>query len=211
MLQVPSNFVEMLNGSDLTDFHQQVILGLGGCDDSVCTSIPQDLDFLSSDEGAEEDLNIKKSLSYLQSKATSLPQYASCTDLDLTEDEGDGSSSNLLLTIRTLAPKQLTVEAQQNKSIVIAWNPPECPIEKIDSYLVLVDGQAHATLKATESNLRATVQNFDASQIHRISVKTVGTNTKMSNEAACTMVIGKDAPLGPTGKFTECKLSLLYI
>ena len=47
---VPSNFVEKLEGDDLVDFHQQVVLGVGDCDDSVCTSIPQDLDFLSSDE-----------------------------------------------------------------------------------------------------------------------------------------------------------------
>ena len=47
---VPSNFVEKLEGDDLVDFHQQVVLGVGDCDDSVCTSVPQDLDFLSSDE-----------------------------------------------------------------------------------------------------------------------------------------------------------------
>ncbi len=40
---VPSNFVERLEAGsqELADFHQQVVLGLGDCDDSVCTSIPQ--------------------------------------------------------------------------------------------------------------------------------------------------------------------------
>lgn len=39
---VPSNFVERLSGGDeLAEFYQQVVLGMGDCDDSVCTSIPQ--------------------------------------------------------------------------------------------------------------------------------------------------------------------------
>ena len=37
------------------------------------------------------------------------------------------------------------------------------------------------------------------SAIHRLSVKTVcADNGRSSQEAACTVVVGKDAPLGPT-------------
>ena len=57
---VPSNFVEKLEGEELFDFHQQVVLGLGDCDDSVCTSIPQDLDFMSSDEALEADRPLRQ-------------------------------------------------------------------------------------------------------------------------------------------------------
>ena len=41
-------------------------------------------------------------------------------------------------------------------------------------------------------------QGYNVSVIHRVSVKTVGTGGRGSNEAACTMVFGKDAPLAPT-------------
>ena len=51
---------------------------------SVCTSIAQDLDFISSDEGYEE------SRKYFTSRKATLSHYASCTDLDMTEDEADG-------------------------------------------------------------------------------------------------------------------------
>lgn len=88
-------------------------MGFGDCDDSVCTSIPQDLDFISSDEGVDEPLNgggekyfTKKMSSspssYSGGNAAStskdrlnnlLPMYASCTDLEMTEDEGEGGAN----------------------------------------------------------------------------------------------------------------------
>jgi RIMS-binding protein 2 len=212
---VPSNFVEKLEGDDLVDFHQQVVLGVGDCDDSVCTSIPQDLDFLSSDELDETTVKTttKSGSAYFSARKTVtnlLPQYASCTDLELSEEDenggggnsgdGGGSSSN---GGKVPAPKQLTLEALQNKSLVIGWNPPtDYSSNKIESYHVIVDGNVQATVEPTAENgskqLRATVQGFNASVIHRVSVKTVGTNGRNSNEAACTMVFGKDAPLSPT-------------
>lgn len=47
---MPSNFVEKLVGEDLVEFHQSVVLGLRDGDESVSTSVPQDLDFISQDE-----------------------------------------------------------------------------------------------------------------------------------------------------------------
>ena len=79
--------------------HQQVVLGLGDCDDSVCTSVPLDLDVLSVC-GDEVDMRpqpvpAKRSSKSLVAtggngcreepedfpvhKAQLLPQYASCT------------------------------------------------------------------------------------------------------------------------------------
>jgi hypothetical protein len=219
---VPSNFVGRLENEDLIDFHQQVVLGLGDCDDSVCTSIPQDLDIISSDEGVEASnysRATRKSKSYLNSNMTSnatnsqtqqlsnnlrkssltLPQYASCTDLEMTEDEGDGPSRDNASKVPP-SPKQLTLETQHNKSLVIAWNPPDdLPVTKIESYEVLVDGVVHSSIKSGDNNeLKVTVSALDLSMIHRFCVKTVGGNRRKSHEAACTMVIGKDAPLGPT-------------
>ena len=47
---VPSNFVEKLVGDDLLDFHQRVVLGRGESQESLSTSLPQDLDFNSTEE-----------------------------------------------------------------------------------------------------------------------------------------------------------------
>ena len=210
---VPSNFVEKLEGEELFDFHQQVVLGLGDCDDSICTSIPQDLDFMSSDEMDDKPVSSRKNKSEppVQSSALQktplLPQYASCTDLDMTEDE-DGSDF-----IKGIpSPRLLTFEPQQNRSVVIGWSPPEIKPNLISAYQVIIDSSLHATVKPTD--LKATVNNLDLSYIHRISVKAVS-NNKTSNEAGCTMVIGKDAPLRPTSvkatRVTSTSVTLSWI
>lgn len=205
---VPSNFVEKLEGEELYDFHQQVVLGLGDCDDSVCTSIPQDLDFMSSDEGLEADTPLKKAKSQQQPQPVhihkvSLPQYASCTDLDMTEDEDGPEAAAAVIGLKgqVPCPRLLTFEPQQNRSIVIAWSPPETKANHISAYQLIVDSGLYATLKASDfpsNNFKATITNLDLSFIHRISVKAVTKDQKASNEAGCTMVIGKDAPLRPT-------------
>lgn len=185
---VPSNFVERLEGDHLVEFYQSVFLGIGDGDDSVCTSIPQDLDFISSDEGIEECQK------YFTSRKATLSHYASCTDLDMTEDEADAQSTSDYVA----PPKHLTLETQLNKSFVIGWSSSDCLASYIDHYQVLVDGEVKNTVRSTEKTHKAIAHGYDFSQIHRISVKAIGTNMKSSNEAACTMVVGKDAPLGPT-------------
>ena len=185
---VPSNFVERLEGDTLIEFYQSVFLGIGD-GDSVCTSIAQDLDFISSDEGYEE------SKKYFSSRKATLSHYASCTDLDMTEDEGEASDA---AGEYVAPPKHLTLETQMNKSFVIGWSAPECPVAYIDHYQVIVDGEVKANVKHVENSLKTIVHGYDFGHTHRISVKTIGTNKKSSNEAACTMVVGKDAPLGPT-------------
>ena len=185
---VPSNFVERLEGEHLVDFYKSVFLGIGDGDDSVCTSIAQDLDFISSDEGAEES-----QAKYFTSRRATLSHYASCTDLDITEDEGDGQEAE-----HAAAPKHLTLETQLNKSFVIGWSPPTNQPSSLDSYQVMVDGEVKEEVKATEKALKAVAHGYDFGKVHRISVKTVSASRKSSAEAACTMVVGKDAPLGPT-------------
>ena len=192
---VPSNFVERLEGETLIEFYQSVFLGIGD-GDSVCTSIAQDLDFISSDEGYEE------SKKYFSSRKATLSHYASCTDLDMTEDEGDASDCNGGNDDNVAPPRHLTLETQMNKSFVIGWSAPDCPAANIDHYEVIIDGEVKADVKHVENDDSATmktiVHGYDFGQTHRISVKTVGRNKKSSHEAACTMVVGKDAPLGPT-------------
>ena len=185
---VPSNFVERLEGEELIEFYQSVVMGIGDGDDSVCTSIAQDLDFISSDEGTADE-----PLKYFSSRKATLSHYASCTDLDMTEDEGDGSSED-----HVPPPRHLTLETQLNKSFLIGWSAPDCPAGVIENFQVHVDGEVKSTINAGDKTLKAVVPGYDPAQIHRITIKSVGMNKKSSKEAACTMIIGKDAPLGPT-------------
>merc|ERR1719336_3255064 len=94
-------------------------------------------------------------------------------------------------------PKQLTLERQLNKSILIGWNPPDCPPGIIEMYHVYVDGFLKTTVRASDKT-RALVEGVDSTKPHRISVRSVTINRRTSRDAACTMIIGKDAPLGPS-------------
>ncbi|XP_045523230.1 RIMS-binding protein 2 isoform X5 [Pieris brassicae] len=102
------------------------------------------------------------------------------------------------------APRQLTLERQLNKSVLIGWTAPEGVQQaNIESYHVYVDGVLKTTVKATERT-RALVEGVDSNRFlhfkpHRISVRSVTATRRTSRDAACTMVIGRDtANMGPT-------------
>ncbi|KRT80505.1 Fibronectin domain-containing protein, partial [Oryctes borbonicus] len=97
------------------------------------------------------------------------------------------------------APKQLTLERQLNKSVLISWTAPDVgPGNQIESYHVYVDGVLKTTIKATERT-RALVEGVDSNRPHRISVRSVTANRRTSRDAACTMIIGKEThQLGPS-------------
>ncbi|XP_074041769.1 RIMS binding protein isoform X4 [Leptinotarsa decemlineata] len=98
------------------------------------------------------------------------------------------------------APRQLTLERQLNKSVLISWTAPDGigPGNQIESYHVYVDGVLKATIKATERT-RALVEGVDSNRPHRISVRSVTANRRTSRDAACTMIIGRDThSLGPS-------------
>ncbi|XP_037796181.1 uncharacterized protein LOC119591500 [Penaeus monodon] len=300
---VPSNFVEKLVGEDLIEFHQSVVMGLRDGDESMSTSVPQDLDFISQDESQLIDttapvkfvknifkgvtglfgpgdkngaptlvstvlgstgsaaqalipkgplipqtsqvsglLNPLSSLNPLGTQAgqsqklapgqQNPPQhgvftaklaanqtrhnaYTSYIDLeDIIEEEEEtlgeherrllvqgkllSRPENLFFSVLVPPPVQLTLERQLNKSILIGWNPPpDAPPGSIESYHVYVNGLLKTTVRASERT-RALVEGVDSTKLHRISVRSVTPNRRTSRDAACTMVIGKDAPLGPT-------------
>ncbi|XP_050668383.1 peripheral-type benzodiazepine receptor-associated protein 1 [Leptidea sinapis] len=97
------------------------------------------------------------------------------------------------------APRQLTLERQLNKSVLIGWTAPEGVQQaNIESYHVYVDGVLKTTVKASERT-RALVEGVDSNRPHRISVRSVTVSRRTSRDAACTMVIGRDtANMGPT-------------
>lgn len=64
------------------------------------------------------------------------------------------------------APRQLTLERQLNKSVLISWTAPEGigPGNHIESYHVYVDGVLKTTIKATERT-RALVEGVDSNRV----------------------------------------------
>ena len=109
-------------------------------------------------------------------------------------------------------PRQLTLERQLNKSIMIGWNHPDTNPGIVDCYHVYVDGNLRTTVKVTERP-RALVEGVDSNRVspnsvmeyfshlpfqpHRISVHSVTADRRRSRDAACTMIIGKGAPFQP--------------
>ncbi|XP_046682775.1 RIMS-binding protein 2 isoform X2 [Homalodisca vitripennis] len=189
---VPSNFIQKLVGDDLLEFHQSVIQGLRDCDDSASTNIPQDLDYHQLNSGSAKRKN-KRILPGNQEYSKRI-----VTDIELVDALDDEEEEAHTGEGPVPAPKQLTLERQLNKSVLIGWNPPEMATSPpIDCYHVYVDGVLKVTVKATERT-RALVEGVDSNRPHRISVRSVTANRRTSRDAACTMVIGKDVPLGPS-------------
>ncbi|XP_039298084.1 RIMS-binding protein 2 [Nilaparvata lugens] len=183
---VPSNFIQKLVGDDLLEFHQAVIQGLRDCDDSASTNIPQDLDYhhANADDYTKQSSQQYETVDYLED--------------DEEEVSNTGEGPDVFFSLLVPAPKQLTLERQLNKSILIGWNPPDLSCSSpIDCYHVYVDGVLKVTVKTTERT-RALVEGVDSTRPHRISVRSVTANRRTSRDAACTMVIGKDVQLGPS-------------
>lgn len=67
------------------------------------------------------------------------------------------------------APRQLTLERQLNKSVLISWTAPDGtgPGNQIESYHVYVDGVLKTTIKATERT-RALVEGVDSNRVSLI-------------------------------------------
>ncbi|KAL0267033.1 UNVERIFIED_CONTAM: hypothetical protein PYX00_009410 [Menopon gallinae] len=191
---VPSNFIQKLVGDDLLEFHQSVVLNLRDVDDCNSTTIPQDLDMAAQNQEylGEGVYRRTDGGPFMEMEAEMLLEE------DDTMNENPEGQADLFFSVLVPAPKQLTLERQLNKSILIGWNHPDTPSPApIDSYHVYVDGVLKTTVKATERT-RALVEGVDSNRPHRISVRSVTQNRRTSRDAACTMVIGKDIPLGPT-------------
>ena len=93
-------------------------------------------------------------------------------------------------------PKRLIPERQLHKSILIGWLHPDCPKGFIESYQIYVDGVLKCCIPSNERT-KALVEGVDSSIPHRISVRAVTTVGRMSKDAACTIVIGKNVPFAP--------------
>lgn len=75
-------------------------------------------------------------------------------------------TADLFFSVLVPAPKQLTLERQLNKSVLISWTAPDVgPGNQIESYHVYVDGVLKATIKATERT-RALVEGVDSNRVN---------------------------------------------
>ena len=78
----------------------------------------------------------------------------------------------LFLSVLVPPPRQLTLERQLNKSILIGWNHPDgTPPEtgQIALYHVYVDGILRTTVRATDRS-RALIEGVDSSKVYHLSV-----------------------------------------
>ncbi|KAK0167291.1 hypothetical protein PV327_004709 [Microctonus hyperodae] len=175
---VPANFVQKLVGDDLLEFHQAV-LGLRDVDDAASTNIPQC--YL-------QDIDLELAL-YEEGNRNRQAELSAYAELDNIADEDEHEPP-------VPAPQHLTLERQLNKSVLIGWTAPDNP-HQLECYHVYVDGNLKVTVKATDRT-RALVEGVDSTRPHRISVRSVTHSRRTSRDAACTMVIGKDAAVGPT-------------
>ncbi|GBP00573.1 RIMS-binding protein 2 [Eumeta japonica] len=170
---VPANFVQRLIGDDLLEFHQAVVATLRDVDESATTAV--------------SDMSLSREVARLSEVA------------DIGEGAEDDDNGEVFFSSLVPAPRQLTLERQLNKSVLIGWTSPEGVQQaNIESYHVYVDGVLKTTVKATERT-RALVEGVDSNRPHRISVRSVTASRRTSRDAACTMVIGRDtAHMGPT-------------
>lgn len=93
-------------------------------------------------------------------------------------------------------PKRLMVERQLHKSLLLSWLHPDAPRGFIDSFHVYVDGVLKISVPAGERT-KALIEGVESAMAHRISVRAVTPNGRMSKDAACTVVIGRNVPFAP--------------
>ena len=67
------------------------------------------------------------------------------------------------------APRQLTLERQLNKSILIGWTSPDCPPGQIEMYHVYVDGFLRTTVRSTDKT-KALVEGVDNARVSNIMI-----------------------------------------
>lgn len=111
---------------------------------------------------------------YIANPPLSIPPWNHCTIScwlhtprisPLWQSVGVPLAADLFFSVLVPAPRQLTLERQLNKSVLIGWTAPEAgPGNHIESYHVYVDGVLKTTVKATERT-RALVEGVDSNRV----------------------------------------------
>lgn len=159
-------------GEDLYDFQTQVLYGSTKDSDDSGASFSQELDYLDDYQLPLEDY--KRMNDYVDLEDIEEVDEDNLSELDGSDIHIPGTSflseslSLLRLILHFFAapspPQRLTLERQLNKSILIAWLPPEGSADAVDSYQVYVDGVLKNTVKSQERT-RALVEGVDSNRV----------------------------------------------
>ncbi|RWS26093.1 RIMS-binding protein 2-like protein [Leptotrombidium deliense] len=192
---VPSNFVEKLTGEDLFEFQASVLYGNRDGEESNASYPPEFYDAILND--AMGHTNFQHLLApedfHRMNDYVDLAESNEIDEEDLSDVE---RATAVAARDAVLPPKRLILERQLHKSILIGWLHPDCPKGMVETYQIYVDGVLKSTVPAGERT-KALVEGVDSSMPHRISVRAVTPQGRMSKDAACTVVIGKNVPFAP--------------
>ena len=72
----------------------------------------------------------------------------------------------MLFSVLVPAPRQLTLERQLNKSVVIGWSAPEAPAGTVDCYHVYVDGLLRTSVRVSDRTC-ALIEGVDSNRVRR--------------------------------------------
>ncbi|XP_070572922.1 RIMS-binding protein 2-like isoform X11 [Ptychodera flava] len=212
---VPSNFIERVADEDDVNTEDEDMPEF--LQEPADTGEGEHLNDLEFDSSDEDNAGLKNKLTYPNDLAALRRGDHQVSDLeDIPEVEEENvqvatihklaSNEDSLTSISEIddlslgevaCPKKLELEKQMPNSIILQWVAPDtiAPPD-IKEYRVYVDGRLKASVKG-DAKTRALIEKVNASQSHRISVRTV-TNAGMSEDAACTITIGKEATAAPS-------------
>ncbi|XP_066501198.1 RIMS-binding protein 2 isoform X1 [Hoplias malabaricus] len=151
-------------------------------------------------DGAEE-------LGQLEHGCLSLTTIDGGISLDsLSTDLGPCSNGTGALDAEELSddivpyPRKINLIKQLARSVIIAWDPPLVPLGwgNINGYNVLVDGEVRSTVPFG-GRTKLLLEKLElAACTYRVSVQSV-TDRGLSDELRCTMLVGRNVTVAPTG------------
>jgi RIMS-binding protein 2 len=86
-------------------------------------------------------------------------------------------------------PRDIRLEKQLSRSVLISWSAPDSSIMPISQYHVCVDGVVKAVVPGSYK-CKALIEDIQLNEPRNISVRSV-TDKSHSPDAACTITIGK--------------------
>lgn len=196
---VPSNWLERLTGEDLFEFQANVLYKHqhNKDDESESNSYPPEFY-----EAIVNDTLNHSNFQHLLLEPEDyhrMNDYVDLDDVNEVDDEclSDYERAEAEQMRRAVPPPQrLILERQLNKSILISWLHPQATKGTIVSYHIYVDGVHKSTVPCGDRT-KALLEGVDSNVPHRISVRAIDVQGRYSNDAACTIVTGRQIPFAP--------------
>lgn len=196
---VPSNWLERLTGEDLFEFQANVLYKQqhNKDDESESNSYPQE--FYEAIVGDTLNHSNFQHLLLEPEDYHRMNDYVDLDDVNEIDDEclSDYERAEAEQMRRAVPPPQrLVPERQLNKSILISWLHPQATKGTIVAYQIYVDGVLKSTVPSGDRT-KALLEGVDSNVPHRISVRAIDLQGRHSNDAACTIVTGRQVPFAP--------------